>query len=81
MSGKIKDNAFVSTDSIWRHRRGLAVPISEVNIRRLVLAYVGLYVVASVVPCMLTVVGVDCLVSPLFLGGLVFIPIGVSLSK
>ena len=56
--------------------------IPEVDIRRLVLAYVGLYVVASVVPCILIVaVCIDCLVSPLLLGSLVFIPIGVPLSK
>ncbi len=48
----------VSPISIWRHYRGLAVPIPEVDIRRLVLVYVGLYVVASVVLCMLIVVGV-----------------------
>nr|AAU89243.1 hypothetical protein [Oryza sativa Japonica Group] len=36
----------VSPISIRRYRRGLAVPISEVDIRRLVLAYVGLYVVS-----------------------------------
>ncbi|BAC15797.1 hypothetical protein [Oryza sativa Japonica Group] len=35
---------YVSPDSIRRHRRGLAMLISEVDIRRLVLAYVGLYV-------------------------------------
>ncbi len=74
MPGEIRDSAFVSRDSIRRHRRGLAVPIPEVDIRRLVLAYVGFYAVASVVPCML-------IVSPLLLGGLVFIPIGVPLSK
>ena len=51
--------------------------MSEVDIRRLVLAYVGLYVVASVVPCML----IEVIVSPLLLGGLVFIPIGVPLFK
>ncbi len=50
--------------------------ISDVDIWRLVLAYVGFYVVASVVSCML-IVGVF----PLLLGGLVFIPIGVPLSK
>ncbi len=69
--------------------------IPEVNIRRLVLAYVGLYVVASVVPyivvgvlievvvCVVRVDRVDrrLFVSPLLLGGLVFIPIGVPLSK
>ena len=42
--GEFRDNAFVSPDSIRRHRRGLAVLIPEVDIRRLVLAYVGLYV-------------------------------------
>ncbi len=77
MFGEIRDNAFVSPDSIQRHRRGLAVLIREVDIRRLVLAYVGLYVVASVVPCMLIVLGV----SPLLIGGLVFIHIGIPLSK
>ena len=44
MPGKIRDSAFVSPDSIRRHRRGLAVLIPEANIRRLVLAYVGLCV-------------------------------------
>nr|BAD35598.1 hypothetical protein [Oryza sativa Japonica Group]BAD35965.1 hypothetical protein [Oryza sativa Japonica Group] len=56
--GEIRDSVFVSPDGIRRHRRGIAMPISEVDIRRLVLEYVGLYVVAS----MLIVLGVDCLV-------------------
>ncbi len=34
----------VSPNSIRRHRRGLAMLISEVDIRRLILAHVGLYV-------------------------------------
>ena len=57
MPGEIRDSAFVSPDSIRRHRRGLAVLIPEIDIRRLVLAYVGLYVVASG-GCMLIVMGV-----------------------
>ena len=44
MPGEIRDSAFVSPDSIRRHRRGLAVLIPEVDIRHLVLVYVGLYV-------------------------------------
>ena len=55
MPGEIRDSAFVSPDSIWRHRRVLAVLIPEVDIRRRVLAYVGFYVVAS----MSIVLGVD----------------------
>jgi hypothetical protein len=76
MPDEIRDSAFVSPDSIRRHRRVLAVLIPEVDIRRRVLAYVGFYVVAS----MSIVLGVLS-VSPLLLGGLVFIPIGVPLSK
>nr|BAD36499.1 hypothetical protein [Oryza sativa Japonica Group] len=53
--GEIRDSAFVSPDSIRRHRRVLAVFIPEVDIRRRVLAYVGFYVVAS----MSIVLGVD----------------------
>ncbi len=64
MPGEIRDSAFVSPESIRRYRKGLAVPISEVDIRRFVLAYVGLYVVASFVPCMLIVLGVYCPPSP-----------------
>ena len=60
MSGKIRDSAFVSPDSIRRHCRGIAMPIPEVDIRWRVLAYVGLYVVAS----MSIVVGVDPPPSP-----------------
>ncbi len=41
---KIRDSAFVSPDGIQRHRRGIAIPIHEVDIRRRVLAYIGLYV-------------------------------------
>ena len=84
MSGEIRDSAFVSPDGIRRHRRGIAMPIPEVDIRRRVLAYVGLYVVASG-GCVLIVMGVFhglmLGVPPLLLGGLVFIPIGVPLSK
>ncbi len=76
MPDEIRDSAFVSPDSIRRHRGVLAVLIPEVDIRRRVLAYVGFYVVAS----MSIVLGVLS-VSPLLLGGLVFIPIGVPLSK
>jgi hypothetical protein len=43
-SGEMRDSAFVSPNSIRRPRRGLAVLIPEVDIRRLVLAYFGLYV-------------------------------------
>nr|BAD37366.1 hypothetical protein [Oryza sativa Japonica Group] len=79
--GEIRDSAFVSPDSIRRHRRVLAVLIPEVDIRRLVLAYVGFYVVAS----MSIVLDVDPFMvdvcPPVLLGGLVFIPIGVPLSK
>jgi hypothetical protein len=56
--GEIRDSAFVSPDGIRRHHRGIAMPIPEVDIRRLVLEYVSLYVVAS----MSIVLGVDCLV-------------------
>ena len=55
--GEIRDSAFVSPDSIRRHRRVLAVLIPEFDIQRRVLAYVGLYVVASG-GCMLIVMGV-----------------------
>nr|ABA93478.2 transposon protein, putative, CACTA, En/Spm sub-class [Oryza sativa Japonica Group] len=50
VSGEIRDSAFVSPDSIRRYRRGIAMPIPEVDIWRLVLEYVGLYVVTCVVP-------------------------------
>ncbi len=65
MPGEIRDSAFVSPDSIRRHRRGLAVLIPEVDIRRLVLAYVGLYVdLCSVYVdcdgCVLSLLSVDC---------------------
>ncbi len=59
MSGEIRDNTFVSPDSIRKHRRGLAVLIPEVDIQRLVLAYVGLYV-----DFLSSMVGVDCVPSP-----------------
>ncbi len=59
--GEIRDSAFVSPDSIRRHRRGLAVLIPEVDIRRLVLMDVGLYVVPCIVVVLIEVV-VHCLV-------------------
>ncbi len=60
MPGDIRDSAFVSPDSIRRHRRVLAVLIPEVDIRRRVLAYVGFYIVAS----MSIVLGIDPVPSP-----------------
>ncbi len=50
------------------------------------MAYIGLYAVASVVPyivvgVLIVVVRVSVLIVLIVLGGLVFIPIGVALSK
>ncbi len=61
MSSEIRDSAFVSPDGIRRHRRGIAMPIPEVDIRRRVLTYVDFYVVASM-SIVLGVDPVDCLV-------------------
>nr|BAD25021.1 hypothetical protein [Oryza sativa Japonica Group] len=61
VSGEIRDSAFVSPDGIRRYRRGIAMPIPEIDIRRRVLAYVDFYVVASM-SIVLGVDPVDCLV-------------------
>ncbi len=76
MFGEIRDSARSLRPASVGTGYGRSRYISDVDIRRLVLAYVGFYVVAFVVSYML-IVGVF----PLLLGGLVFIPLGVPLSK